>query len=67
MGTFGLILFTYTVGVVSGTHFFTSLRKGWPTMLVVAGSFALVAALAVGLAAPSGSPRAPWPEPSREP
>jgi putative transport protein len=49
VGTFGLVLFTYTVGVVSGTHFFTSLRKGWPTMLVVAGSFALVAVLAVGL------------------
>jgi putative transport protein len=47
IGTFGLVLFTYTIGVVSGTHFFTSLRRGWPTMLVVAGSLALVGALAV--------------------
>ena len=47
VGTFGLVLFTYTIGVVSGTHFFASLRRGWPAMLVVAGAFALVAALAV--------------------
>ena len=47
IGTFGLVLFTYTIGVVSGTHFFTSLRRGWPTMLVVAGALALVGALAV--------------------
>ena len=49
VGTFGLILFTYTVGVVSGTHFFASLRRGWPTMLVVAAALALVGAVAVGL------------------
>ncbi len=49
VGTFGLVLFTYTVGVVSGTHFFTSLRRGWPTMLVVAGALSLVGALAVVL------------------
>ena len=47
VGTFGLVLFTYTIGVVSGTHFFASLRKGWPTMLVVAGALALVGAVAV--------------------
>ncbi|MEO6790340.1 MAG: TrkA C-terminal domain-containing protein [Ornithinibacter sp.] len=49
IGLFGLILFTYTVGVVSGTHFFSSLRDGWPTMLVVAGALSLVGLLAVGL------------------
>jgi putative transport protein len=49
VGVFGLVLFTYTVGVVSGTHFFASLRHGWPTMLVVAAALALVGALAVGL------------------
>ena len=49
VGVFGLVLFTYTVGVVSGTHFFASLRHGWPTMLVVAATLALVGALAVGL------------------
>ncbi len=47
IGIFGLVLFTYTVGVVSGTHFFASLRRGWPSMLVVAGALALVGAVAV--------------------
>ena len=47
LGIFGLVLFTYTVGVVSGTHFFASLRRGWPSMLVVAGALALVGAVAV--------------------
>ena len=49
LGTFGLVLFTYTVGVVSGTHFFASLRRGWPTMLVVAAALALMGAVAAGL------------------
>jgi putative transport protein len=49
LGTFGLVLFTYTVGVVSGTHFFASLRRGWPTMLVVAASLAVVGAVAAGV------------------
>ncbi len=49
VGVFGLVLFTYTVGVVSGTHFFSSLRRGWPTMLVVAAALGLVGALAVGV------------------
>lgn len=48
IGVFGLVLFTYTVGVVSGTHFFSSLRSGWPTMLVVAGALAVIGVLAVG-------------------
>ncbi len=47
VGTFGLVLFTYTIGVVAGTHFFASLRRGWPTMLVVAGALVVVAAVAV--------------------
>lgn len=49
IGTFGLVLFTYTVGVVSGTHFFSSLRRGGPTMLVVAGALSLVGVIAVGV------------------
>ena len=49
VGVFGLILFTYTVGVVSGTHFFSSLGRGWPTMLVVSAALALVGAVAVGV------------------
>ena len=47
IGTFGLVLFTYTIGVVSGTHFFASLRRGWPTMLVVAAALSLVGVVAV--------------------
>jgi putative transport protein len=49
LGVFGLVLFTYTVGVVSGTHFFSSLRHGWPVMLVVGAALAAVGALALGL------------------
>ena len=49
VGVFGLILFTYTVGVVSGPHFFSSLRRGWPTMLVVGAAVALVGGVAVAL------------------
>ncbi|GAA4405206.1 aspartate:alanine exchanger family transporter [Fodinibacter luteus] len=47
VGTFGLVLFTYTVGVVSGTHFFASLKRGWPTMLVVGAALAAVGGVAV--------------------
>jgi putative transport protein len=47
IGTFGLVIFTYTIGVVSGTHFFASLRRGWPTMLVVAAALVLVGGVAV--------------------
>ncbi|HET7762396.1 MAG TPA: transporter, partial [Phycicoccus sp.] len=32
VGTFGLVLFTYTVGVVAGPQFFASLRRGWLPM-----------------------------------
>ena len=49
VGVFGLVLFTYTVGVMSGTHFFSSLRRGWPTMLVVAAALAAVGAVALGV------------------
>ncbi|MDR1265478.1 MAG: transporter [Propionibacteriaceae bacterium] len=46
VGNFGLALFTYTVGVSSGPNFFGSLRRGWPTMLSVAGCLVLAAAVA---------------------
>jgi putative transport protein len=49
VGTFGLVLFTYTVGVVSGPQFFASLRRGWRTMLSVVLAFLVVTAVAVGL------------------
>ncbi|HMM96320.1 TrkA C-terminal domain-containing protein [Phycicoccus sp.] len=47
IGTFGLVLFTYTVGVVAGTHFFASLRRGWPTLLLVAVGLAVLGGIAV--------------------
>jgi putative transport protein len=47
IGTLGLVLFTYTIGIVSGPSFFASLRRGWPVMLSVVASFAVVAVLAV--------------------
>lgn len=46
VGTFGLILFTYTIGVVAGPRFFASLRHGWRTML----SLVLVLVALAGLA-----------------
>lgn len=47
VGTLGLVLFTYTIGVVSGPNFFASLKRGWPAMLTVVVSFTAVAGLAV--------------------
>lgn len=49
VGTLGLVLFTYTVGIVSGPSFFSSLRRGWKPMLMVVGVFVAVGALALGL------------------
>jgi putative transport protein len=52
LGTFGLVLFTYTVGIISGPNFFGSLRRGWPVMLTTVGcvGLAAVAAGVVGVA-----------------
>lgn len=47
VGTLGLVLFTYTVGVVSGSSFFASLRTGWRPMLAVVVIFLGVAAVGV--------------------
>lgn len=50
LGSFGLMVFTYTVGITSGPSFFGSLRRGWPVMLttVAALAIAAVSALLVG-------------------
>ncbi|MGB7820544.1 MAG: TrkA C-terminal domain-containing protein [Ornithinibacter sp.] len=49
VGTFGLVLFTYTVGVVAGPQFFASLRRGWVQMVLTAVALVLVGvATAVG-------------------
>ncbi len=48
LGTLGLILFTFSVGIVSGATFFSSLRRSlWP-ILAMAGVLVLSAGIAVG-------------------
>ena len=49
LGSFGLILFTYTIGIISGPNFFGSLKRGWPVMLTTIAGLGLVAMVA-GLA-----------------
>lgn len=49
LGSFGLILFTYTIGIISGPNFFGSLKRGWPVMLTTIAGLAVAAAVA-GLA-----------------
>jgi putative transport protein len=46
LGAFGLALFTYTVGVLSGSNFFASLITGWRTILAMIGLLAGCAAIA---------------------
>jgi putative transport protein len=48
VGNLGLVLFTYTVGVVSGPTFFSTLRGGWGPILTVTGTIAVAAGLAAG-------------------
>ncbi|MDR1188478.1 MAG: transporter, partial [Bifidobacteriaceae bacterium] len=48
LGTFGLVLFTYTVGVLSGSNFFASLRSGWRTILAMIALLASCAGIALG-------------------
>lgn len=52
LGSFGLVLFTYTIGITSGPSFFGSIKRGWPIMLSTVGCLALgaVAASVVGRA-----------------
>lgn len=57
VGTLGLILFTYTIGVISGYQFFSSVRRGWPIMLGVAAIFLGAAALALALGSALGLSR----------
>lgn len=48
IGTLGLVLFTYTVGIVAGPNFFASLRRGWKVMLTVVAAIASGAVIAIG-------------------
>ena len=58
VGTLGLVMFAYTVGVISGPTFFGSLRTGWRLMAAVAvvmtaaAGVAVLAGRALGLQAP---------------
>ncbi len=58
VGTLGLVLFTYTVGIIAGPSFFASLRRGWQVMLTVVAAIAsgalvaVVAGKALGLSMP---------------
>lgn len=56
LGSFGLIIFTYTVGIISGPNFFGSLRRGWPVMLSTVACLALAALVAGGLGRILGLP-----------
>ena len=49
VGTIGLVMFAYTVGVISGPTFFGSLRTGWRLMASVAVVITGAAAVALGL------------------
>jgi putative transport protein len=49
LGTLGLTLFTFTVGVMSGATFFTSLRRSLGPVLSMVGITALAALVAVGV------------------
>lgn len=57
LGNFGLMLFTYTVGIVSGPNFFGSLRRGWPAMLTTLACLALAALVTGGGGAVLGLPK----------
>lgn len=49
VGVLGLVLFTYTVGVIGGPTFFGSLRTGWRLMAGVVATLAVVAGVAVAV------------------
>mgnify|MGYP001049107014 CR=1 FL=1 len=56
VGTLGLVLFTYTVGVLSGPSFFAALRSGVRPVLTVIGVLAAAAVAATGVGRLLGLP-----------
>lgn len=56
VGTLGLVLFTYTVGIVSGPTFFNALRSGWRPLVSVTAVFGVTAVVAVVLGRALGLP-----------
>jgi putative transport protein len=49
VGTLGLALFVYTVGLAGGPAFFGGLRRGAPAIALTVGTYVLVAVVAFGL------------------
>ncbi|WP_052666256.1 aspartate:alanine exchanger family transporter [Nitriliruptor alkaliphilus] len=49
VGTLGLALFVYTVGIAGGPSFFGGLRRGAPAIGLAVGTYVLVAVVAWGL------------------
>jgi putative transport protein len=49
VGTLGLVMFTFTVGIVSGANFFASLKTGWKPILVMVGVLVAAAGGAYGV------------------
>ena len=43
------MLFTYTVGIISGPSFFASLKRGWGPMVLVVVTFVVIAFIAVAV------------------
>ncbi|MBO0900656.1 transporter [Cellulomonas sp. zg-ZUI222] len=58
LGTLGLCLFTFCVGLVSGATFFSSLRRSLAPILAVAGVLVASAAVATGVGSVLGLDRA---------
>jgi putative transport protein len=56
LGTLGLALFVYTVGLAGGPAFFGGFRRGAPAIALVAGTYVLVAVVAWGLGSVLGLP-----------
>jgi putative transport protein len=56
VGTLGLALFVYTIGLAGGPAFFGGLRRGAPAIALTVGTFVAVAAVAFGLGTLLGLP-----------
>jgi putative transport protein len=56
VGTLGLVLFTYTIGVISGPTFFAALRGGWGPILSVTGTIGVAGVVAALLGRALGLP-----------
>ncbi|HET9657506.1 MAG TPA: TrkA C-terminal domain-containing protein [Kineosporiaceae bacterium] len=56
VGNLGLVLFAYTVGIISGPGFFAALRGGWRPVATLTGAFVVVAIVVVVLGRMLGLP-----------